>query len=101
MFIEHMRDENMTGARRKDPTVSDMIEFQQALVADHISGLEREAAALRAERIRDGSVAIDHLRRRMRLGRWLVAVGQSIAGTTTPVARPYVLEDDPCTDGTE
>jgi len=84
-----------------------MIDLQQALVADHIAGLEREGAALRAERAR----TVVHARTvlepastepiplpvvsagslRVRLGRWLVAVGTALAGTTEPVAR--ALED--------
>ncbi|HLO36327.1 MAG TPA: hypothetical protein VK194_09605, partial [Candidatus Deferrimicrobium sp.] len=65
-----------------------MLDIQRASVADHIAGLEREAAALRSERERDhrrGHIvartdATDHppdvASRRVRLGRWLVAVGE-------------------------
>lgn len=90
-----------------------MIDLQKALVAEHIANLERERAALRAERERDHLRAhlaagtepvddpIDHvadaLPLRARLGRWLVAVGQAIAGPAagqTGRARG----DDPCAD---
>ena len=113
MFIEHMTDGNMTGTGRKDPTVSDMIDLQQALVADHIAGLEREGAALRAERAR----ADDHARGvepaetqpvplpvvttgspRVRIGRWLVGIGTAIAGPARPVdatVAPDPASDDP------
>ena len=107
MFIEHQSDRNMTGTGRKDPRVSDMIELQQALVADHIAGLQREAAALRAERARSDARAIEIAPAetepvrlpivttgspRVRLGRWLVGIGSAIAGTTEPVARAIVEE---------
>ncbi len=90
--------------------VTDTIEIQQVLVAEHIAGLEREAAAIRAERARD------HLRvhaeshagltdqaavlssARARLGRWLVAMGESLAGTTREVNRS-MAQSDPCGDG--
>ena len=79
-----------------------MIDLQQALVADHIAGLQREGAALRAERFRTevrtgaGSRAatqpvelpvVTAGNPRVRLGRWLVGIGTAIAGTTEPVAR--------------
>src|SRR5215210_3529438 len=102
MTIEHTNDRNMTETGTTERMVSDMIEIQQALVADHIATLEREAAALRAERLRDHAalaVAADHPSRRARLGRWLVAVGESISGTTTPLARSLASDDGPCADG--
>lgn len=80
--------------------MSEMIDLQQALVADHITGLEREGAALRAERFRDhlrqhatapheaAAHPIDLPGRRVRLGRWFVAVGEALAGPA-----------DPCRDG--
>lgn len=90
-----------------------MIDLQKALVADHIADLERERAALRAERERDhlrGHFAtgtepvddpIDHvadaLRFRARIGRWLVAVGQAIAGPATGQTG-RARGDDPCAD---
>ena len=62
------------------------------LVNDHIDGLLREGAALRAERLQAAqhptadptSAEIEHGRPapRVRLGRWLVTVGSAIAGTT-------------------
>ena len=73
--------------------MTDMIDLQRAIVADHIADLEREGAALRAERDRDHR-AHDGLAasaqpahrppRRVRIGRWLVAVGQAIAGPSAP-----------------
>ena len=107
MFIEHQSDRNMTGTDPFEPRVRDMIELQQALVADHIAGLEHEAAALRAERQRDHDDAarpgpadtepvplavVASRSPRLRLGRWLVAVGTLIAGTTEPVARVVAEE---------
>ena len=93
--------------------MTDMIDLQRALVADHIADLEREGSAIRAERDRD------HLRehaaavtdpadlppRRVRLGRWLVAVGQTIAGSTrtrptnTMMQATTAGHDEPCGDG--
>jgi hypothetical protein len=105
MFIEHQSDRNMTGTGQKDPRVSDMIDLQQALVADHIAGLEREGAALRAERARDEAQTreiapaatepvplpiVPTASPRIRVGRWLVAIGTAIAGTAEPVARAIV-----------
>jgi hypothetical protein len=91
MSIEHVTDRNMTrtglGAHRgmqKEPRVNELIDLQRALVADHITDLEREGAALRAERIRDCAAATPSsgtgASPRVRLGRWLVGVGQTIAG---------------------
>ena len=61
------------------------------LVNDHIEGLLREGAALRAERLQAArqptidpiTSETDHARTapRVRLGRWLVTVGSAIAGT--------------------
>ncbi|MDQ3127709.1 MAG: hypothetical protein M3Q66_04530 [Chloroflexota bacterium] len=88
-----------------------MIEFQQAAVADHIAGLAREAAALRAERTRDHirehaaapDEALTHPAdlppRRVRLGRWLVAVGEAIGGPTRPAPVPFSRGVRPCDDG--
>lgn len=90
MNIEHVTDRNNMLTRGNG--VTDMIDLQQALVADHIADLEREGTAIRAERDRDhlrehtiaGTDAADHSAdlpsRRVRLGRWLVAVGEAIAG---------------------
>ena len=101
MIIEQQSDRNMTGSGRKDPRVKDMIDIKQALVADRIAGLERDGAALRAERsnaraaLGVGRAMIEPVRLpvvrrgspRVRLGRWLVTIGISIAGPTAPVAR--------------
>ncbi len=97
-----------------------MIDLQQALVADHIASLEREGSAIRAEReldhVRAHDVAgtdADHPAdlpsRRIRLGHWLVAVGEAIAGSTRPnpmagrtlAATAAAAQDDPCDDDFE
>lgn len=93
----------------------DISNIQAAFVADHIAALRREGDALRAERQRDhrlehlGADDIDHRAdlpsRRVRLGRWLVAVGEAVAGsrrTTAGTARLLTATasaDDPCGDG--
>ena len=91
MIIEQQSDRNMTGTGRKDPRVKDMIDLKQALVADRIAGLERDGAALRAERanaraalgagrVMTEPVRLPVVRRgspRVRLGRWLDASGVS------------------------
>src|SRR4051794_24134329 len=100
MTIEHQTDGNrtrrgsedrlMTGTTRPDDA-GDLTIFQRAFVADHIADLEREAAALRAERARDhdreehapharGTAVRAAPSRRVRIGLWLVAVGRAIAG---------------------
>ena len=73
--------------------MTDMIDLQQTYVSDHIADLEREAAALRAERERDHqrkhdasrTNSFDHAAhvpsRRVRVGRWLVTVGEALAGS--------------------
>lgn len=78
-----------------------MIDLQRAAVADHIADLAREAAALRAERSRDHlrehAAAPDEAHghpadfppRRVRLGLWLVAVGEAIAGPSRPTTVSY------------
>lgn len=78
--------------------VTDMIDIQRAATADHIADLAREGAALRAERTRDqvrelGSAhgeTINHAAtvpsRRVRIGRWLISVGEAIAGPARPLA---------------
>jgi len=98
MVIEHRADRNMTGMDGKDPRVSDM-ELQQALVADHIEGLQREGAALRAERVRDRDRATNLPGVRVRLGQWLVGVGQSLAGNATAGSRSLIADQGPCDDG--
>jgi hypothetical protein len=81
--------------------------IHQASVADHLADLAREAAALRAERVRDHAREhtaapdealthpIDLASPRARLGRWLVAMGEAIAG---PPDTALVLE--PSSPGT-
>lgn len=91
-----------------------MIEIQQAAVADHIADLAREGAALRAERSRDHvrelagapDEALSHPAdlppRRVRVGRWLVAVGEAIAGPTRqgpPAPATVARAAQPCDDG--
>ena len=90
----------------------DISNLQQVFVADHIAALRREGDALRAERQRDhrlehqGQDEIDHRAdlpsRRVRLGRWLVAFGQALAGSATTVengSASLVTKDDPCGEG--
>ncbi len=91
--------------------VTDMIDLQRAAVADHIADLAREGAALRAERSRDHlrehaaapDEALTHPAdlppRRVRLGRWLVAVGEAIAGPARPAPVPFSRAVQPCDDG--
>lgn len=97
-----------------------MTTIQEALVAAHIADLQREAAALRAERDRDhirahaaaGTDSYDHLAdlpsRRVRIGRRLVAFGEAIAGTARPtggasrsLTATSAGTDDPCGDGND
>jgi hypothetical protein len=55
---------------------------QQVFVIDHIHELEREAAEIRAERARNDRATPRRTgtRPRARVGRWLIAVGEAIAG---------------------
>jgi hypothetical protein len=88
-----------------------MIEIQRAAVADHIADLDREGAALRAERTRDlvreHGLAPDELldrsaglpSPRVRIGRWLVAIGQAIAGPARPQIAELARAPEPCDDG--
>ena len=94
-----------------------MIDVQSANVADHIADIERAGAALRAERERDhrrahaltGTDATDHRpeRRsgRVWMGRWLVAVGEAVAGSRRPSPAPRAIvasrarDEDPCGSG--
>jgi hypothetical protein len=125
MNVEQMTDRNST--TRSTIGVIGMNDLQRTFVSDRIADLEREAAALRAERDRDhlrvhgadGATATEHPvgapSRRVRIGSWLVAVGEAIAG---PPRRPTALagssagpsagaagsgskDDDPCGDGPE
>jgi hypothetical protein len=96
----------------------DITTIQEALVAAHIDALRSEASAFRAKRERDhvqqhtaaGADVDDHSAdrppRRVRIGRWLVAVGEAVAGSTRSVsATPRSMAaasagtDDPCGDG--
>ena len=97
----------------------DITSIQEAFVADHIAALRNEGTALRAERERDharedfdeGTDASEHrfeaASRRIRIGRWLVAFGEAIAGSTRSAERSRTLvtasdgADDPCADGHE
>ena len=100
----------------------DMTTIQEALVAAHIADLQREAAAIRAERERDhlrehaaagaNSDTNDRLAelpsRRVRIGRRLVAFGEAIAGTAPrtggasgPMPAAFAGTDDPCGDGND
>jgi len=70
-----------------------MNELQTAIVDDHISDLLREGEALRAERLShakdtrtDDDVGqigneVRHHPARIRIGRWLIGVGNAVAGT--------------------
>jgi hypothetical protein len=88
--------------------MTDMIDLQRSLVADHIADLEREAAALRAERDRDqleASAAVHHdggespTNPRTRLGRWLIGVGEALGGSTRAAAAGAVPRSgSPCDD---
>ncbi len=95
----------------------DITNIQAAFVADHIAALRREGDALRAERQRDhrlehqGADEIDPRAdlpsRRVRIGRWLVAVGEAIAGSrrttketaTRLTSTTTATTDDPCGEG--
>ncbi len=91
--------------------VTDMIDLQRAAVADHIADLAREGAALRAERNRDHlhehaaarnvapSNPADVPPRRVRLGQWLVALGEAIAGPARTAPVPFSRAAQPCDDG--
>ena len=97
----------------------DITSIQEAFVADHIAALRSEGSALRAERERDhahddfaeDADASEHrfeaASRRVRIGRWLVAFGEAIAGSTRAAEGSRALMtasdgvDDPCADGHE
>lgn len=93
-----------------------MTDMQYAFVTDRVAALEHDAAAIRAERERDhlrehtarGTDATDHPAdlppRRVRLGRWLVGVGEAIAGSpasrrTTATGNATATSHDPGDDG--
>ena len=96
----------------------DITTIQEALVAAHISALQNEASALRAKRDRDhfrqhaamGTDIDDHAAdrpaRRVRIGRWLMAFGEAVSGSSRSVndaARAVAAasdhKNDPCGDG--
>ena len=72
----------------------DITTIQEALVAAHIDALRSEASAVRARRERDdlrqhaaaGADVDDHSAdrppRRVRIGHWLMAFGEAVAGST-------------------
>ena len=95
MTIEHVNDRNSTNrvtTMTGGTSTTDMNDLQRTLVSEHIHDLQREGSALRAERARDErrarkGTATDTTdgsagwpSRRIRLGRWLVGLGQAIAG---------------------
>jgi hypothetical protein len=103
MTIEHRADRNNKQAQGAT-TMHDITDIQEAAVAGHIAALRHEAAETRARReqdhVRDHATSgtdadhpIDLPSARVRLGRWLVAFGQALAGSSTAAA------DDPCGDG--
>jgi hypothetical protein len=116
MNIEHMTDRNSTVGNQIGVTDMFDLQLQQSRVADHIADLAREGSAIRAERERDhrrehaatGTDATDHradlVPGRVRLGRWLVAFGEAIAGSTLPtMTAPRSMAasgagDDDCAD---
>jgi len=72
---------------------SKMIDIQKILVADHVQQLERDATPQAGQRRAPRAFAREadgHGRRlisptvRLRLGRWLVGVGETIAGPAMP-----------------
>ena len=94
--------------------MSDMTDLQRTLVAEHIAELGRERAAIRAEAARDHReqdaagrarpAAGSGLTRRARLGLWLMALGERIAGPRRIADEPAlfrtkVAAPDPCGDG--
>jgi hypothetical protein len=91
MIIEHVTDRNMTATGTTQRRVNPMIDLQRALVADRIATLQREGEALRAERTRSRAAGAPPSRR-VRLGRWLVGLGETISGTPDPV-RPALVHD--------
>jgi hypothetical protein len=94
----------------------DITNIQEAFVADHIAALRDEGSALRAERERDharddfaeGTDASEHrfeaASRRVRIGHWLVAFGEAIAGSKRSAERSRSRvtgsdgSNDPCGD---
>jgi hypothetical protein len=93
--------------------VTEMIDLQRAATADHIAALTREGAALRAERTRDQgrelgatrhptiSRVADAPSRRVRIGRWLISVGEAIAGPARPLATSHAQPGLPADDAAD
>lgn len=98
----------------------DITTIQEALVDAQITALRSEASERRAKRDRDhlrqhaaGGVDVDDHSadrppRRVRIGRWLVAFGEAVAGSTrsangTPRAMAGASsgKNEPCGDGTD
>ena len=90
MIIEHVTDRNMTTTGTTQRRVNPMIDLQRALVADRIASLQREGEALRAERSRSRAAGALPSRR-VRLGRWLVGLGETISGPAP--TRPALVHD--------
>ena len=66
-----------------------MIDLQKMLVDEHIAGIQHDAATLRAERDRDRERAVERAHTgmvsvRVRLGHWLVGVGEALVGPPAP-----------------
>ena len=59
-----------------------MTDIQEIRVEEHIHGLQREAAEVRAERARNARLAPSGVAfaSRQRVGRWLIAFGRAVAG---------------------
>ena len=69
--------------------VTEMIDLQRMLVNEHIARIEREFDAVHAERERDRERDAARHRTgaesvRVRVGRWLVGVGEALAGPAAP-----------------
>jgi hypothetical protein len=72
----------LTREDQADGPMTEMEEMQQILVHEHIHELQHEAMALRAERARDARATPRGTGSgpRGRVGRWLIGVGEAIAG---------------------
>ena len=100
----------------------DITNIQEAFVADHIAALRNEGSALRAERARDharekAAESIDASEHRfesvpgrVRIGRWLVAFGEAVAGSRRSAgatsralssASASDRNEDPCGDSND
>ena len=75
--------------KTEGPPVIPMIEMKHIRVTERIADLQRETDRLHAERVRHIATARPHAPRaagsplRLRLGRWLVGVGEAIAGPSS------------------